>query len=124
MPSGVRAAHYMRGYLLERLNTSLQCAKKPDVQPSARSADAPDALLDAVLLHCLAHVGASAAAIKRNSERLKAGSSGADNASEAHRDQGFTRPKACAQLHVRAAAGGGPLAVNVCERAAAAGADD
>ena len=33
---------------------------------------------------------------KRKSERLKAGGSGAHGASEATRDQGFTRPKACA----------------------------
>ena len=69
------------------------------MESRARSAHAPDDLLDAVLLHCLAHVGASAAAIKRNSERLKAGNSGTDGASEAPRDQGFTRPKVCAQLH-------------------------
>ncbi len=66
----------------------------------ARSAGAPDPVLDAVLLHCLAHVTAAASTIKRNGERLKAG--GRDAAAEAPRDQGFTRPKA------RPALRGGP----------------
>ena len=45
-------------------------------------------------MHCLAHIGATAAAIKRNSNRLKAGGEGAGGPAEAPRDQGFTRPKA------------------------------
>ena len=77
------------------MSMGLQGANQPDDRPCARSVDSPDAVLDAVLLHCLAHVGASAAAIKRNSERLKAGSSGAGSAPEVPRDQGFTRPKVC-----------------------------
>lgn len=45
-------------------------------------------------MHCLAHIGATAASIKRNSNRLKAGGEGAGGPAEAPRDQGFTRPKA------------------------------
>ncbi|KAK9820865.1 hypothetical protein WJX81_006561 [Elliptochloris bilobata] len=73
-------------------------------RPYPLSAEAPDALLDAVLLHCLAHVGAAAAAIKRNSERLKGGETGVTGAAEAPRDQGFTRPKVLLLLPLRSLA--------------------
>ena len=51
--------------------------------------DAPDALLDAVLLHCLNHCAKAADRVKAGNERLKAG-----DGVEVSRDQGFTRPKA------------------------------
>ena len=55
------------------------------------SAAAPDPLMDACLLHCIAHVAAAAARIRKNNERAKSGDIDAD--AEAPRDQGFTRAK-------------------------------
>jgi hypothetical protein len=52
--------------------------------------DAPDPLMDACLLHCVAHVAAAAARIRKNNERAKSGNIDA----ETPRDQGFTRAKA------------------------------
>jgi hypothetical protein len=54
------------------------------------SLTAQDPILDAYLLHCINHVTAAAAAIKKNNERLKAGEVAAG---DAPRDQGFTRAK-------------------------------
>lgn len=45
--------------------------------------------MDAVLLHCLRHVGEAAASIKRNNELAKSDSP----PEELPRDQGFTRAK-------------------------------
>ena len=45
--------------------------------------------MNAALLHCIAHVAASAARIKRNNEAAKSG----DIDAEPPRDQGFTRAK-------------------------------
>ena len=54
--------------------------------------------MDAVLLHCLDHIAASAQAIKKHNETLKA-----DPSSEIPRDQGFTRPKvSCYGCHLQA----------------------
>ena len=44
---------------------------------------------DALLLHCLRHVGEAAANIKHNNDAAKAGG----ETLEMLRDQGFTRPK-------------------------------
>ena len=52
------------------------------------SAEDPDPLMDACLLHCLNHVTTAASRIKKNNERLKA-----NPEEEVPRDQGFTRPK-------------------------------
>ena len=49
-----------------------------------------DAVMDAVLLHCLNHCNKAADAIKKGNEQLKAAPKGS---AEAPRDQGFTRPK-------------------------------
>ena len=51
--------------------------------------DAPDAALDAVLLHCLNHCTKVADRIKKGNEAVRSGLQG----TEAPRDQGFTRPK-------------------------------
>ena len=57
-------------------------------QPVGGRADEANPLLDAVLLHCLSHVGDSAARIKRNNDAVKA-----DAGLEPPRDQGFVRAK-------------------------------
>ncbi|KAK9793740.1 hypothetical protein WJX73_006953 [Symbiochloris irregularis] len=49
----------------------------------------PGAAMDAVLLHCMRHIGEAAATIKRNNDAQKR----EDAPEEAPRDQGFTRPK-------------------------------
>ena len=59
--------------------------------------DAPDPLLDAVLLHCLNHCAKVADRVKRGNDRLKAGEGAAG---EAPRDQGFTRPKVRAMKRI------------------------
>ena len=51
---------------------------------------AQDAVMDAVLLHCLNHCNKAADAIKKGNEQLKGAPKGG---AEAPRDQGFTRPK-------------------------------
>ena len=60
--------------------------------------DAPDPLLDAVLLHCLNHCAKAADRVKSGNERLKAGDG---RATEPPRDQGFTRPKVCSKYTAR-----------------------
>ena len=55
---------------------------------NACSLDEEDNAMDAVLLHCLDHIAASAQQIKKHNEALKA-----DPSNETPRDQGFTRPK-------------------------------
>lgn len=46
--------------------------------------------MDACLLHCINHIALSAAAIKKNNERIKAGDF---QDGDTPRDQGFTRAK-------------------------------
>ena len=52
------------------------------------SEDEADDTMDAVILHCLRHIGEAAACIKHNNDAAKA-----DQTAELPRDQGFTRPK-------------------------------
>ena len=66
------------------------CLQRTRTDPRAACcrADAPDHLLDAVLLHCLSHVADSAARIKHNNDAIKAAPD-----VEPPRDQGFVRAK-------------------------------
>jgi U3 small nucleolar RNA-associated protein 25 len=64
-------------------------------------ADAPDAEMDAVLLHALNHVLQTADRIKKNNERAAAANVDPDSLP---RDQGFTRPKVLFLLPMRSMA--------------------
>ncbi len=64
----------------------------PLMKCCARRPDAPDPLLDAVLLHCLNHCAKAADRVKSGNERLKTDDG---TGIEPPRDQGFARPKVC-----------------------------
>ncbi|KAL4425892.1 hypothetical protein ABPG75_009908 [Micractinium tetrahymenae] len=63
-------------------------------RPYPTAADAPDPVLDAVLLHALSHCAKAADRIKKNNDRLRAAAEkGAPPLDAVPKDQGFTRAK-------------------------------
>lgn len=84
--------------LCRRCRRRCRCSRSAPEPSHASSslppADAPDPLLDAVLLHALSHCAKAADRIKKNNDRLRgARDQGAPALDAVPKDQGFTRAK-------------------------------